>query len=74
MVTVAPVSTRRYNVLMSTVDDKQVYKKLTFQYTVLDEAHLLKNMTSIRFKNLMKIQVILYLTGTASNTLPDRYS
>ena len=54
------LSSVRYNVLTSTIDDKQLYKKLTFQYTILDEAHLLKNMTSIRYKNLLKIQVGVY--------------
>ncbi|XP_067945981.1 SWI/SNF-related matrix-associated actin-dependent regulator of chromatin subfamily A containing DEAD/H box 1-like [Watersipora subatra] len=55
-----------YNVLTSTIDDKQIYKKIKFQYTILDEAHLLKNMTSQRYQNLMKIQAVrrLLLTGT----------
>jgi len=44
-------------VITSTPDDKQLYKKLRFEYAILDEAHMLKNMTSQRYKNLMKIEV-----------------
>ena len=39
------------------VEDRSLFKKFQFHYAVFDEGHLLKNMSSLRFQNLMKISV-----------------
>ena len=38
-------------------EDRALFKKVKFHYVVLDEAHMLKNMASLRYQNLMKIRV-----------------
>lgn len=38
-----------YTMLISTNDDKAFFKKLNIGYVVYDEAHMLKNMNSLRF-------------------------
>ncbi|XP_071956582.1 SWI/SNF-related matrix-associated actin-dependent regulator of chromatin subfamily A containing DEAD/H box 1B-like [Antedon mediterranea] len=55
-----------YNVCSSTAEDRSLFRKLPIQYSVFDEAHFLKNMTSQRYVNLMKINATnrLLLTGT----------
>ena len=54
-----------YNMLYSG-DDKKLLTRVKFQYSVFDEAHMLKNMKSSRFKNLfaVKAKYRLMLTGT----------
>jgi len=54
-----------YNMLYSG-DDKKLLTRVRFQYAVFDEAHMLKNMKSNRFKNLfsVKAKYRLMLTGT----------
>lgn len=62
----------RYDVIITTYnmlysgDDKKLLTKVHFQYAVFDEAHMLKNMKSSRFKNLfaVKAKYRLMLTGT----------
>lgn len=39
------------------VEDRTLFKKFQFHYAVFDEGHMLKNMSSLRFQNLMKISV-----------------
>ena len=39
------------------VEDRVLFKKFDFHYAVFDEGHMLKNMSSMRFQNLMKISV-----------------
>ncbi|XP_070567797.1 SWI/SNF-related matrix-associated actin-dependent regulator of chromatin subfamily A containing DEAD/H box 1-like [Ptychodera flava] len=55
-----------YNMCISTSDDRSLFKKLNFHYLILDEAHMLKNMNSQRYKSLLKIRAErrLLLTGT----------
>lgn len=55
-----------YNLLISTNEDKAFVKKLNIGYVIYDEAHMLKNMNSIRYKGLMQINSKgrLLLTGT----------
>ncbi|XP_071112881.1 SWI/SNF-related matrix-associated actin-dependent regulator of chromatin subfamily A containing DEAD/H box 1 homolog [Haliotis cracherodii] len=64
---------RNFNVLLTTytiatgsVEDRSLFKKCNFHYAVFDEGHMLKNMASLRFQNLMKIRAErrLLLTGT----------
>lgn len=40
-------------------DDTQLFKKVKFTYAVFDEAHMLKNMMSKRYRALMKIRVTM---------------
>lgn len=41
----------------TSTEDRALFKKLRFHSVVLDEAHMLKNMASQRYENLMKIKV-----------------
>lgn len=55
-----------YNMATGGVEDRALFKKFQFHYAVFDEGHMLKNMSSLRFQNLMKISAErrLLLTGT----------
>ncbi|KAI3389209.1 hypothetical protein SNEBB_001244 [Seison nebaliae] len=55
-----------YNVVTSRNEDRQFLKNMKFCYVVFDEAHMLKNVTTQRYKTLMKINAErkLLLTGT----------
>ena len=46
-------------------EDRVLFKKFEFHYAIFDEGHMLKNMSSLRFQNLMKISADrrLLLTG-----------
>lgn len=39
------------------VEDRALFKKVEFHYAIFDEGHMLKNMSSLRYQNLMKIAV-----------------
>lgn len=55
-----------YNMATGGAEDRVLFKKFNFHYAVFDEGHMLKNMSSMRFQNLMKISADrrLLLTGT----------
>lgn len=55
-----------YNMVVSSPEDRVLFKKMEFCYVVFDEAHMLKNMASQRYEQLMKIRCSrkLLLTGT----------
>ncbi|KAJ8315230.1 hypothetical protein KUTeg_007380 [Tegillarca granosa] len=55
-----------YNMATGGVEDRSLFKKFEFHYAVFDEGHMLKNMSSLRYQNLMKINAErrLLLTGT----------
>lgn len=55
-----------YTMVTTSTEDRALFKKLRFHTIVLDEAHMLKNMASQRYENLMKIkgQRRVLLTGT----------
>ncbi len=55
-----------YGLISSTNEDKAFFKKMKFEYCVFDEAHMLKNMNTVRYKSLMQIRSRrkLLLTGT----------
>lgn len=55
-----------YSLLFSTNEDKAFFRKMKFDYCVFDEAHMLKNMNSIRYQSLIKLRSKrkLLLTGT----------
>ena len=38
------------------LDDRLLFKRVKFHYAVFDEGHMLKNMTSARYKGLTRIQ------------------
>jgi len=57
-----------YNLSINKADRVKFFKKFEFCYIVLDEAHSIKNVNSIRYQNLLKLafraQYRLMLTGT----------
>ena len=55
-----------YNMVISSADDRVLFRKLDFHYVIFDEAHMLKNMATNRYENLMRVQATrkLLLTGT----------
>ena len=55
-----------YNMVISSSDDRVLFRKLDFHYVIFDEAHMLKNMATTRYENLMRVQASrkLLLTGT----------
>ena len=55
-----------YNMVYSSSEDRALFKRIKFHSVIFDEAHMLKNMNSQRFENLMKIRAScrLLLTGT----------
>ncbi|XP_063222100.1 SWI/SNF-related matrix-associated actin-dependent regulator of chromatin subfamily A containing DEAD/H box 1 homolog isoform X1 [Bacillus rossius redtenbacheri] len=55
-----------YNVVGSLPEEKKLFKILPLRYLVLDEAHMLKNMATQRYDNLMRINAKqrIMLTGT----------
>ncbi|KAM5255247.1 SWI/SNF-related matrix-associated actin-dependent regulator of chromatin subfamily A containing DEAD/H box 1 isoform 2-T2 [Ctenodactylus gundi] len=55
-----------YNVIVTTSDDRGLFRRLKLNYAIFDEGHMLKNMGSIRYQHLMTINANnrLLLTGT----------
>uniref|UniRef100_A0A0K2U565 SWI/SNF-related matrix-associated actin-dependent regulator of chromatin subfamily A containing DEAD/H box 1 homolog n=1 Tax=Lepeophtheirus salmonis TaxID=72036 RepID=A0A0K2U565_LEPSM len=55
-----------YSMVVSSAEDKSLFKKISFHYVVFDEAHMLKNMSTSRYENLMRVKAPrkLLLTGT----------
>lgn len=55
-----------YHMVSGSAEDRGLFKKVPFNYVIFDEAHMLKNMASQRYNNLMKInaQRKILLTGT----------
>uniref|UniRef100_A0A8C7LE73 SNF2 related chromatin remodeling ATPase with DExD box 1b n=1 Tax=Oncorhynchus kisutch TaxID=8019 RepID=A0A8C7LE73_ONCKI len=57
-----------YCVCLGSVEDRKNYCYLKLEYAVFDEGHMLKNMSSLRYRHLMAINVStftrLLLTGT----------
>lgn len=47
----------RYNLITSTPEERKMFKVLAFNYVIFDEAHMLKNMKTQRFENLMRVNV-----------------
>lgn len=47
-------------------EDRKLFKKIKLEYIIFDEAHMLKNMKSSRYQNLIKIKARrrILLTGT----------
>ncbi|XP_057688459.1 SWI/SNF-related matrix-associated actin-dependent regulator of chromatin subfamily A containing DEAD/H box 1A isoform X2 [Corythoichthys intestinalis] len=55
-----------YNFAIGNNNDRSLFRKLRVTYAIFDEGHMLKNMNSLRYRNLMSINAKhrLLLTGT----------
>ncbi|KAL0271915.1 UNVERIFIED_CONTAM: hypothetical protein PYX00_005064 [Menopon gallinae] len=55
-----------YSLITSTPEERKMFKVLPFNYVVFDEAHMLKNMNTQRFENLMRVNAKhrILMTGT----------
>ncbi|KAH0561494.1 SWI/SNF-related matrix-associated actin-dependent regulator of chromatin subfamily A containing DEAD/H box 1 homolog [Cotesia glomerata] len=55
-----------YNLTSSTPEERRLFRVLPITYVVVDEAHMLKNMSTIRYENLVRINAKhrILLTGT----------
>ena len=47
----------RYNLAIGNDIDRSLFRKLSLEYAVFDEGHMLKNMSSLRYRHLMSINV-----------------
>ena len=47
----------RYTICIGRAEDRQFLRKLKLKTLVLDEGHMLKNMSTLKYNHLMKIQV-----------------
>ena len=56
----SPLCLSRYNMVTTSTEDRALFKKMRFHTLILDEAHMLKNMASLRYENLMKIKVVVF--------------
>lgn len=46
-----------YNCAISSSDDRSLFRKVKLNYAIFDEGHMLKNMSSVRYQQLMRINV-----------------
>ncbi|CAL7947261.1 unnamed protein product [Xylocopa violacea] len=55
-----------YNLVSSTPEERRLFRVMPINYVVFDEAHMLKNMGTIRYENLVRINAKhrILLTGT----------
>ncbi|XP_018329041.1 SWI/SNF-related matrix-associated actin-dependent regulator of chromatin subfamily A containing DEAD/H box 1 homolog isoform X2 [Agrilus planipennis] len=55
-----------YSMVTNTSEERKMFKSMQMHYVVFDEAHMLKNMNTQRYENLIKIRAMkrLLLTGT----------
>ncbi|XP_016898195.1 SWI/SNF-related matrix-associated actin-dependent regulator of chromatin subfamily A containing DEAD/H box 1A-like [Cynoglossus semilaevis] len=55
-----------YNLAIGNDNDRSLFRKLKLKYAVFDEGHMLKNMSTLRYRHLMSINAEhrLLLTGT----------
>lgn len=55
-----------YNVITKTPEERKLFKVMKTQYVIFDEAHMLKNMNTIRYDQLWRINARhrILLTGT----------
>ncbi|XP_076654676.1 SWI/SNF-related, matrix-associated actin-dependent regulator of chromatin, subfamily a, containing DEAD/H box 1 [Halictus rubicundus] len=55
-----------YNLISSTPEERRLFRVMPIDYVVFDEAHMLKNMSTIRYENLVRISAKhrILLTGT----------
>lgn len=48
-----------YNLISSTPEERRLFRVMPLYYVVFDEAHMLKNMGTIRYENLVRINVCI---------------
>ncbi|KAG7208704.1 hypothetical protein KM043_014907 [Ampulex compressa] len=55
-----------YNLISSTPEERRLFRVMPIHYVVFDEAHMLKNMGTARYENLVRINAKhrILLTGT----------
>ncbi|XP_017485620.1 PREDICTED: SWI/SNF-related matrix-associated actin-dependent regulator of chromatin subfamily A containing DEAD/H box 1 homolog [Rhagoletis zephyria] len=55
-----------YHIVSSTPEECKMFRVCRLHYVIFDEAHMLKNMTTLRYANLIKInaEMRILLTGT----------
>lgn len=55
-----------YHMMGASGEEKKMWRVTPFQYVIFDEAHMLKNMTTQRYENLLRIRADrrILLTGT----------
>ncbi|KAJ8680256.1 hypothetical protein QAD02_016043 [Eretmocerus hayati] len=55
-----------YNLVCSTPEERRLFRVMSIKYVIFDEAHMLKNMSTIRYENLVRINAKhrILLTGT----------
>lgn len=53
----ADIILTNYNMIGSKGDDRRFFRRFKFNYVVYDEGHLLKNCSTDRYRNLMKLSV-----------------
>uniref|UniRef100_A0A3P8WTQ0 DNA helicase n=1 Tax=Cynoglossus semilaevis TaxID=244447 RepID=A0A3P8WTQ0_CYNSE len=55
-----------YNLAIGNDNDRSLFRKMRLKYAVFDEGHMLKNMSTLRYRHLMSINAEhrLLLTGT----------
>ncbi|XP_055594161.1 SWI/SNF-related matrix-associated actin-dependent regulator of chromatin subfamily A containing DEAD/H box 1 homolog [Uranotaenia lowii] len=55
-----------YHMMGASGEEKKMWRVTPFQYVIFDEAHMLKNMTTQRYENLLRIRAErrILLTGT----------
>ena len=51
-----------YNLISSTPEERRLFRVMPIHYVVFDEAHMLKNMGTIRYENLVRINVCVLLS------------
>lgn len=50
----------RYNLVCSCPEERKMFRVTPMHYVVFDEAHMLKNMATQRYDNLIKIRVLSF--------------
>lgn len=50
-----------YSLICSTPEERRLFRVMPINYVVFDEAHMLKNMSSVRYENLVRINVRAHL-------------
>ncbi|XP_043253834.1 SWI/SNF-related matrix-associated actin-dependent regulator of chromatin subfamily A containing DEAD/H box 1 homolog [Colletes gigas] len=55
-----------YNLISSTPEERRLFRVMPIHYVIFDEAHMLKNMSTIRYENLVRVNAKyrILLTGT----------
>ncbi|XP_077298015.1 SWI/SNF-related, matrix-associated actin-dependent regulator of chromatin, subfamily a, containing DEAD/H box 1 isoform X2 [Arctopsyche grandis] len=55
-----------YNLVNSCPEERKMFRVTPMQYVIFDEAHMLKNMATLRYENLIRIKAAhrILLTGT----------